>query len=139
MTTDFSSKNNRELVDDIWMWLMTEAGAREHRQRAEQEAQRRMEATGASEIPHPTLECKLVQAAPTYDPSILRQLYELLPREVVDEVMTPAHEEVMVVPERWDARRFKGLAKYGSEVAGVVLKARLPSGPPRLRVAEKKP
>ena len=140
MTPDYyKGLEDRDVVDCIQHWANSEQKAREHRQRAEQELQRRMEAQGATSLPHPTLDVRLVQATPTYDPSKLRRLYEVLPKEVVDPVVATEHDEVVRVPEKWNAVKFKTLAKYGAEVAGIILEARLPSGPPRLVIKERKP
>ena len=125
-----------DLANAIALLLHTEAECRDHRQRCEHELQRRLEARGATELPHATLEVKLIYPSPNYDISTLRRLYEELPKEVVDQAVTPAHDKTIHVPEAWDARKFKSFAKFGADVHAIIEAARLPA-PPKLRVRPK--
>ena len=126
------------LASDIAESFKIEAMMRDIRQRREAELVRRMEANGATSLDHPTLVVRLEFPSPSYDIGKLRRLYEVAPREEVDKAVTPAHDEVAHVSEKWSAVKFKTLLKYGVSVFEVIEAAKLPSGPARLRVTEKK-
>lgn len=118
-------------------WATVEKKEREYhdfRLRIEYEIQNRMQAEGATAIPHENLSCELKAPSPTYDLGKLNALRELLPADVIQTAFTPAHMEM--VPDRWDARRFKTWAKYGSEVAKVIESSKIP-GTPRLVIKAK--
>ena len=136
--TGYEDYDDAHLATVIVQWRDKETGAREARQRLEHELQRRMEARGATELPHPDLVVKLETPSPAYDNSKLRRLYEIAPREEVDKCVTPAHTEEVRVEEKWSAVKFKTLLKYGVEVFEVIEAAKLSGGPPRLRITVKK-
>lgn len=103
--------------------------------------QQRLEARGATELPHPGLVVKLEYPSPSYDVGKLAALREHLPEELLIEskAWTPEHLETNLVPERYDARVFRTFGKkYGDAVAQIIESAKLPGGPARLRVTEKK-
>lgn len=104
--------------------------------------QQRLEARNATELPHPDLVVKLEYPSPTYDVGKLAALRELVPLELLLEsgAWVPEHEEIIHVSEKYDARVFRTWGKkYGDDVARVIEGAKLPGGPGKLRVTEKKP
>lgn len=137
--TDYRDVDDIALASDIAHCLKAEAEIRDTRQRRERELQRRLEARGATELAHPDLVVKLETPSSAYDVGKLRALYEVCPKEEVDKAVTPAHDEMVHIPEKWSAVKFKALLKYGVDVFEVIEAAKLPGGPARLRVTEKKP
>ena len=105
--------------------------------RIEQELMRRLDTAGATEYPHPTATVK-IDLSWDYDPSRLAGLGELVPPDVLATGFTPAHEETVRVPDKWDMRRVLPWKKYGDQVAAVLDKARFLKGR-RLVVKEKQP
>ena len=129
---------DEELADGIHGHLGLEALNRDFRQRLEQELQRRLEERRATELAHPTLEVKLEYPSPTYDPQKMHALMELVEPSTIAEAFTPQREKTVLVPESWDMRKVRGWPKrFGDEVAAVLERAKLPGGPPKLRVKEK--
>ena len=128
--------DNDSLLNLHQQILMNEARTRKSRERIEFILRQRMEADGASSIAHETLTCELVYPSPTYDYGKLRALAELVPPHVLAEAFWPEHEEVLIVPDKWDARVFKTWAKYGHAVQEVISAAAIP-GTPRLRIKPK--
>ncbi len=78
----------------------------------EYELQRRMEADGASEIPHALVTCVLKPESPSYDLGQLHALAELVPPEEFAKGYTPAHEKVVQVPESYNMTKVKPWRKY---------------------------
>ena len=129
---------DEELADGIHGHLGLEALNRDLRRRLEQELQRRLEERGATELPHPTLEVKLEYPSPTYDPQKMHALMELVEPSTIAEAFTPQHEQTVLVPESCDMRQVRGWPKrFGDGVAAALERAKLPGGPPKLRVKEK--
>ena len=104
--------------------------------RIEFELKRRMEADGATAIAHPLLTCELKTPSPAYDQGKLRGLAELVPPEILATGFTPAHPETIMVPDKWNATKFKAWVKYGDAVAQVISDAAIP-GTPRVRITRK--
>ena len=104
--------------------------------RIEFELKLRMEADGATAIAHPLLTCELKTPSPTYDTGKLRGLAELVPPEILATGFTPAHPETIMVPDKWNATKFKAWVKYGDAVAQVISDAAIP-GTPRVRITRK--
>ena len=127
---------DEELADGIHAHLGLEALNRDLRQRLERELQRRLEERGATELPHPYMEVKLEYPSPTYDPQKLFAMGELLPEEVLfGPGYSPAHTKEVPVPASWDGRVLRTWPKrFGQEVAAALERAKLPGGPPKLRV-----
>ena len=129
------------VADVVAHYQALEARYRNFRQMAERALQARLEARGATELHPPFLEVKLQVPSPSYDISRLAQLREILPEDLLLEshAWTPAHEESVHVPDKWDARVFRSWGKkYGDDVAALIEAAKMPGGPPRLIVREKK-
>lgn len=138
---EYTDMDDVALASDIARLSEMERNYREIRQRQEHELQRRLEARGATELPHPDLVVKLEHPSPTYDVGKLAALRELLPEELLLETKAwmPEHVETVLVAERYDARVFRTFGrKYGDEVGAVIEGAKMPGGPARLRVTEKK-
>ena len=134
--TDFSQLDNYDLLS---IWIELEGHKRNatlHIDRIEFELKRRMEADGATAIAHPTLEVKLISPSPTYDQGKLRGLAELVPPEILATGFTPAHPETIIVPDKWNAVKFKTWVKYGDAVTKVISDAAIP-GTPRVRIKRK--
>ena len=110
----------------------------EQRQRIQQELERRMLEREATEILHPSIECRLEKGTPTWDYGKLAKLRELLPPEVIDTAWSAAHQETVDVPEKWNMVKAKTFAKYGGEIADVIAKATIP-GRSRLVVKKREP
>ena len=103
--------------------------------RIERELILRMEAEGATEIPHPDFEVKLKRSS-SWDYSRLATLGELVPEAELAKAHTPEHEETVVVPDKWDMRKALTFKKFGREVEAVLEAARL-LGAPRLTIKRK--
>ena len=130
---------DEQLADGILGILKTEAKARDLRQRMEQELIRRMEERRATELPHPYMEVKLWYPSPTYDPQKMHALMELVEPSTIAEAFTPQHEQTVIVAESWDMRKVRGWPKrFGDGVAAALERAKLPGGPPKLRIKERK-
>lgn len=136
--TTYAHLDDQALASEIAERLEMERLNRDTRQRMEHELQQRMEARGATALDHPDLVVKLEFPSPSYDIGKLRRLYEVAPKEEVDKAVTLAHDEVVHVPEKWSAVKFKTLLKYGVEVFDVINAAMLPGGPAKLRITERK-
>lgn len=139
--TEYTDMEDVDLASEIARRLQMEGISREIRQHQEHELQRRLEARGATVLPHPDLVVKLEYPSPTYDVGKLAALREHLPEELLLETRawTPEHVETVMVAEKYDARVFRGFGrKFGDEVAAIIEGAKLPGGPPRLRITEKK-
>ena len=127
------------LASDIAWCLKAEAEIRDSRKPLEAELVRRMEANNQRELEHPDLTVRLEIPSPKYDYGVLNTLGELLEPATIATARTPAHEVTTIVPESWDGRVLQRWPKrYGTKVAEVLERAKLPGGPPRLRVTEKK-
>lgn len=127
---------NDELLDK---WMRAERNATlylDRQRRIEWELKQRMEKNGAREIPHPELTCELKFPSPGYDFSKLYRLAELVPPEIFAKGFIPAHEETVMVPDKFNAVQFKTWAKYGTEVQEVIAEARIP-GTPLLKIMRK--
>jgi hypothetical protein len=97
----------------------------------------RLEARGAQGMYHPTIQCRLDPPRPEYDTNKLMGLKELLPPAIIAKGFTPEHMEK--VPDKFDMRTVKSWGTmFGHEVKGVIDGARLPAGPGRIRVTQKK-
>ena len=92
-----------------------------------------MEAEGMTSLIDDFFTCELVSPSPKYDYGVLAGLKELLPDDIISLAYTPEHAEITQIAAKWDARKFKTFAKYGSEVAAIIEKAIIP-GRPYLRI-----
>lgn len=134
----FDQMDNIELATFIYIKQQRAAETREEADRASQALLRRMEAVGARAVDHPGLEVALVQPSPKFDVSILATLGELLEPETIAKARTPAHEITTTVPEAWDGRVLQHWPKrYGAAVAAIIEEAKMPGGPPRLKITPK--
>ena len=131
---DYQRMDNIELASTIYTLREQAKDRLEQADRAAEEMLVRMERTGATAVDHPGLMVKLEMPSPAYDPDKLRRLYEVAPKEEVDKAVTPAHDEVVHVAEKWSAVKFKTLLKYGAPVFEVINAAMLPGGRPRLKI-----
>ena len=139
--TTYAHMDDQELATEIDSWDRMLASQREVQDRMRQELVRRLEVRGARELPHPELVVKLEYPSPVYDVGKLAAMRELVQEEVLLETKawTPAHPETIMVPEKYDARVFRSWGKkYGYEVAAVIEGAKLPGGPAKLKITEKK-
>lgn len=86
----------------------------------------RIRAEGGRALMDDTFQIEVKETSGGFNPSVLVQLKELLPTEDLVKAWTPAHEETVTVPEKWDGRTLVAYArKYGGKVAEVVERARL--------------
>ena len=135
---DYEKMDDVELLNWWSRYHRRETVAKDMLQSIEYELQKRLEQRNATELFHPDLSCKLVRPTPTYDLGMLASLRELLPPGVIDSAFTPAHDEVDHVPDQWDMRTCRSWGKkYGTNVAAVLERAEMPSGPTRLKITEK--
>lgn len=97
--------------------------------RIEQELMRRMSERQARSIPSEEFICELT-VKDTYDQTSYGPLKEIFNEVDLETCYTPAHEETVQVPDRWQTVRVKALARrYGAEAQEVVDRARIPGAP----------
>ena len=91
--------------------------------RLEWVALNRMLDRGATAIPSSKFVCeKKVEV--TYDQTRFIPLKEIFKEDLV-KCWTPAHQETIMVPEKWDTTKLKALARrYGNEALAIVESAR---------------
>ena len=95
----------------------------------QQELIRRMSERQATSIPSESFICELT-VKDTYDQVSFGPLKEILKEVDLATCYTPAHEETVQVPDRWQTVRVKALARrYGAEAQEVVDRARIPGAP----------
>ena len=99
--------------------------------RVEQEVRRRAEERGGTGILDETFECRLVSAT-SYDKSRFTPLKELLPDRELGKCYTPAHDDVITVPERWDAGQVKAACRRAGGAALACFESAIIPGPSRL-------
>ena len=104
--------------------------------RIEMELRRRLAASNATAIAVDGFKAELVPGAPTADPSVLVALkeQEALPPDELLRGLTPAHDEVVHVPDKWDLRVVKTWADFGDAVAAIIERG-IVRGPERLRIS----
>ena len=100
------------------------------------ELRRLMTDSNAKVIAVDGFKAELVLGAPTADPSVLVALkeHEAIPPEELARGLTPAHDEVVHVPDRWDLRVVKTWARLGESVAAIIERGII-RGPERLRIS----
>ena len=124
-TSDLEKIDNEALVH-TWVGLdMVIRTSADKRGRIEHELTRRLEADDATVLAHPTHTVAITPGKPTWDYSRLAALRELLPESEIAKAYTPAHEQLISVPERWDGTKLRTLRKFGREVAEAIDRARL--------------
>ena len=134
---DALASNDHELVEGIVLAQEQVKQALEVRDRLTFEAERRMLERRATAIDHPDIECILKYPSPTYDYGILVALKKKMSDEELFKAYLPEHRETITVPEKWDARIFKGWRRFGREVTDIIDRAVIP-GQPRVQVRAKK-
>ena len=143
MTIPFTIDTRYALVSDdelLASYVVLESGITDlvgRRDRIQQELERRMTERGATELPHPTIECVLKYPTPTVDTNKLMALNELLAPMTIEEGFTPEHTEARLVPAKFDMTVVNTWKKYGKEVADIIEGAKLPTRP-RLVVKRKR-
>ena len=104
--------------------------------RIEQEILRRMEERGARAIPDDFFVCEALSTM-GYDQMAFTPLKEILVASELLKCLTPAHEETVLVPDKWNTAKVKSAAaKSGAEALAIVDKARRP-GTRRLKFERK--
>ena len=103
--------------------------------RIEMELRRRLAASNATAIAVDGFKAELVLGAPTADPSVLVALkeHEAIPPEELARGLTPAHDEVVHVPDKWDLRVVRTWLRFGESVAAIIDRG-IVRGPERLRI-----
>tara|TARA_Y100000296_G_scaffold53429_1_gene61205 strand:+ start:325 stop:765 length:441 start_codon:yes stop_codon:yes gene_type:complete len=118
---NFDDLESGDLVG--WWWLVRDRIDREKGTmgRIEMELTRRMEADGATVLPDNTYDVELVSKY-DYDRSKLAGIREFVPEADLIEsgAYTPEHEKSISVPESWDMRHVKPLAKRGNDVRDII-------------------
>ena len=104
--------------------------------RIEMELRRRMVNTRATVIIIDGFKAELVLGAPTADPSVLVALkeHEAIPPYELAKALTPAHDEIVHVPDKWDLRVVKSWESFGDDVAAIIDRGII-RGPERLRIS----
>ena len=98
---------------------------REYLGRLEQEIWRRMEERQATAIPNDTWVCE-AKTRNTYPAASLTPLKEVFNADDLAACYTPAHQEVVDVPEKWNAHKVIPLARrYGAEALTIVEQAKM--------------
>ena len=93
--------------------------------RLEQEIWRRMEERQATAIPDRTWTCE-AKTRNTYPAMSLAPLKEVFDTTDLADCYTPAHQEVVDVPEKWDVRQVVPLARrYGAQALAIVERAKV--------------
>ena len=129
--TNYDGFDNPTLLDNWANIKKHEDDYREVRERIEYELTRRMQESGAKEIYHPKIACKL-EPRTTYDPGKLSALKELIEPTLLKEAYIPEHKETIIVSEKWDMRVVLAWdRKYGDLVRQAVESAVI-RGQPRL-------
>ena len=119
-------------------WLASRTAQRELSDsigRIEMELRRRMTDSNAKVIAVDGFKAELVLGAPTADPSVLVALkeHEAIPPEELARGLTPAHDEVVPVPDEWNLRVVKTWKSFGDAVAAIIGRG-IVRGPERLRI-----
>ena len=128
---DLADLDNACLLDNWAIVKNSETMYRRSKELIEYELIRRMQESGAKEIYHPKIACKL-EPRTTYDPGKLSALKELIEPTLLVDGYTPAHQETIEVPEQWDMRVVLAWdRKYGDLVRQAVESAVI-RGQPRL-------
>jgi hypothetical protein len=136
MRTVAGNQTDERLADDIKHWDDVIATLQRERGEKEMELTRRLQERGATRLDHPTLEVQLVTPSPTYDWNTLRRLAAVVPPEELAKGFTPAHQEVVMIPDKWNLTKIKPLIKYGNAVVEIINAAMIP-GTPRLKITAK--
>ena len=126
------------LVEDWADYTKTIASMREMLAMIEMEITKRMRADGATAVAHDDFTVELA-GTPKYDESKLYAVLEYIPRADLIEAgaYTPAHEETVQVPEKFNATKLKPFGKFGADIREVIEDARWISNP-RLKIKPKK-
>ena len=103
--------------------------------RIEMELRRRMAESNATVIAVDGFKAELVLGAPTADPSVLIALKECeaIPPSELARGLSPAHDEVVHVPDKWDLRVVNTWKMFGDAVAAIIGRG-IVRGPERLRI-----
>ena len=124
------------------MWQHYDASVKEEQfwlGHVEHEIQRRMETRKMRVMPHSELTVKLDLPTPAVDYAALYVLKEMLSPEIIAEGFTPAHEEVVQVPDKWSMIKVNAWGRaYGKDVA-VVIEGAKTQGRGRLVIKPKTP
>ncbi len=128
----YEALSTEQLVDEVGFLREALEPLAAKLSRVEYEIISRMDAEGATAVPHKTHVVKLERRV-TYDQGKLASLREVLPAEVHEAAWTPERQETRTVPGRWDMRKVAGLKRYGADVVEVIERAAIP-GAPRLTI-----
>lgn len=135
-TTDWRERTSTEdLVNHYAVLQERIVSIRENLQRTERMIIERMEAEGATVLDIPGHDVTLKRTT-QYDRTMLYPLAELVPPEALAKAFTPAHEETVHFPDKWDMRKVLALAKYGDAVKALINRASFP-GAPSLKIVAK--
>jgi hypothetical protein len=126
------------LVDDWDDYTNTLASMREMLAMIEMEITKRMRADDATAVPHDDFTVELAGKA-EYDYSKLYTVLEYIPRAdlIKAGAYTPAHEETVDVPDKFNATKLKPFGKFGADIRDIIQGARWESNV-RLRIKPKK-
>jgi hypothetical protein len=113
----------------------------EHYQRAaghiEQEIYQRLNERGGTMMPSEEYVCE-IQTKNTYLQDAFRPLKEVFSEAELATVLTPAHQELVDLEDKWNTQKLIALAKkYGDQALRIVEYAKVP-GPQKLRFERKR-
>ena len=114
-----------EILLGIWEGLSDEV-ARQRKEMGiiEMVLQRRMQANNAKKLLSTTLIVEL--GPPSYDLGKLRALGEHVPAQIFNKGFVPAHEEVKLMPDKFDMRSVNAWKLYGQHIVDIIDAAEIP-------------
>ncbi len=129
--------DTNRLVEDWDDYTKNIASMREMLAMIEMEITKRMRADSATAVAHDDFTVELA-GTPKYDESKLYAVLEYIPQAdlVKAGAYTPAHEETVQVPEKFNATKLKPFGKFGSDIRDIIQGARWESNV-RLRIKPK--
>ena len=126
-----SELNDEELLLDYEHQLALQATVTERAGRLEWEIRKRTEARGAQAIPSNDFICEL-KTRNTYDSLAFTPLKEILQESDLNICLTPAHQETVTIPDKWNATKVKTMARHHGDAVQQVLNQATMHGTPRL-------
>ena len=102
----------------------------------QQEIFRRMDKSGGTMIPSDEFVCE-AEVRNTYDQTAFKPFLEILSKVELVNTFIPAHEETILVNDKWNTQKLIAVAKkYGTKALRIIDRARLP-GERKLRFSSK--
>lgn len=99
--------------------------------------QRRMESNNQKVYPSDIYNIELDIESGGYNYQSLVPLRENLPPDIVNDFYTPATTKVIDITEKYDARKFTKLKKYGQNIIDIIENAKLPDRVKGVKISRK--